>query len=189
MWVFCLCMEHKCFGWHVFQLLRVESTVFADGFRIKKAKPQLYTSLKVCSRRLATKQLWYFFPLKAFCPDPSPGAIHLQFHSSGNHYVWRKVTSTVHNIIVGKLWIDQVSRWYHSFFHSSERTILSEYHWSSREVYRWISLLCCSSVWYRRAEQSAVKEEIRAKSYSTSIRSLTTSRDLSLALISNNTLK
>ncbi|CAB1319843.1 unnamed protein product [Coregonus sp. 'balchen'] len=37
------------------------------------------------------------------------GAIHLQFHSSGNHYVWRKVTSTVHNIIVGKLWIDQVT--------------------------------------------------------------------------------
>ncbi|KAM6965508.1 oxysterol-binding protein 2 [Aplochiton taeniatus] len=35
------------------------------------------------------------------------GAIHLQFHSSGHHYVWRKVTSTVHNIIVGKLWIDQ----------------------------------------------------------------------------------
>ncbi|XP_041926759.1 oxysterol-binding protein 2-like isoform X1 [Alosa sapidissima] len=35
------------------------------------------------------------------------GYIHLQFHSSGNHYVWGKVTSTVHNIIVGKLWIDQ----------------------------------------------------------------------------------
>ncbi|XP_023660106.1 oxysterol-binding protein 2 isoform X2 [Paramormyrops kingsleyae] len=35
------------------------------------------------------------------------GAIHLQFHASGNHYVWHKVTSTVHNIIVGKLWIDQ----------------------------------------------------------------------------------
>ncbi|XP_051887954.1 oxysterol-binding protein 2 isoform X3 [Pristis pectinata] len=35
------------------------------------------------------------------------GAIHLQFHSGGNHYMWRKVTSTVHNIIVGKLWIDQ----------------------------------------------------------------------------------
>uniref|UniRef100_A0A4W4FPS4 Oxysterol-binding protein n=1 Tax=Electrophorus electricus TaxID=8005 RepID=A0A4W4FPS4_ELEEL len=35
------------------------------------------------------------------------GTIHLQFHRSGNHYVWRKVTSTVHNIIVGKLWIDQ----------------------------------------------------------------------------------
>ncbi|KAM6051862.1 oxysterol-binding protein 2 isoform 3-T3 [Theristicus caerulescens] len=37
------------------------------------------------------------------------GTIHLEFHSSGNHYVWRKVTSTVHNIIVGKLWIDQVT--------------------------------------------------------------------------------
>ncbi|XP_032899495.1 oxysterol-binding protein 2-like isoform X1 [Amblyraja radiata] len=35
------------------------------------------------------------------------GAIHLQFHSGRNHYMWRKVTSTVHNIIVGKLWIDQ----------------------------------------------------------------------------------
>uniref|UniRef100_M3ZPI6 Oxysterol-binding protein n=1 Tax=Xiphophorus maculatus TaxID=8083 RepID=M3ZPI6_XIPMA len=35
------------------------------------------------------------------------GNIHLQFHASGNHYVWSKVTSTVHNIIVGKLWIDQ----------------------------------------------------------------------------------
>ncbi|XP_063042380.1 oxysterol-binding protein 2-like [Engraulis encrasicolus] len=35
------------------------------------------------------------------------GCIHLQFHASGNHYVWGKVTSTVHNIIVGKLWIDQ----------------------------------------------------------------------------------
>ncbi|XP_037366794.1 oxysterol-binding protein 2 isoform X2 [Talpa occidentalis] len=35
------------------------------------------------------------------------GAIHLEFQTSGNHYVWRKSTSTVHNIIVGKLWIDQ----------------------------------------------------------------------------------
>uniref|UniRef100_A0A8C8H0H7 Oxysterol-binding protein n=1 Tax=Oncorhynchus tshawytscha TaxID=74940 RepID=A0A8C8H0H7_ONCTS len=45
------------------------------------------------------------------------GCIHLQFHSSGNHYVWGKVTSTVHNIIVGKLWIDQVSK---------KKTILSQ---------------------------------------------------------------
>ncbi|TFJ95645.1 zinc finger CCCH domain-containing protein 11A [Platysternon megacephalum] len=44
---------------------------------------------------------------KGLSPSASPGAIHLEFHSSGNHYVWRKVTSTVHNIIVGKLWIDQ----------------------------------------------------------------------------------
>lgn len=25
----------------------------------------------------------------------------------GNHYTWRKVTTTVHNIVVGKLWVDQ----------------------------------------------------------------------------------
>ncbi|KAG7282615.1 hypothetical protein CRUP_018734 [Coryphaenoides rupestris] len=35
------------------------------------------------------------------------GCIHLEFHASGHQYVWSKVTSTVHNIIVGKLWIDQ----------------------------------------------------------------------------------
>ncbi|NWH81121.1 OSBP1 protein, partial [Piaya cayana] len=38
------------------------------------------------------------------------GTIHCVFHSSGNHYTWKKVTTTVHNIIVGKLWIDQVGR-------------------------------------------------------------------------------
>ncbi|EDO44125.1 predicted protein [Nematostella vectensis] len=35
------------------------------------------------------------------------GIAHLKFIKSGNHYTWRKVTTTVHNIIVGKLWIDQ----------------------------------------------------------------------------------
>lgn len=35
------------------------------------------------------------------------GVAHLHFHSTGNHYTWRKVTTTVHNIIVGRLWIDQ----------------------------------------------------------------------------------
>lgn len=39
---------------------------------------------------------------------PTSGTIHCVFHSSGNHYTWKKVTTTVHNIIVGKLWIDQV---------------------------------------------------------------------------------
>jgi len=28
------------------------------------------------------------------------------FPASGNHYTWRKVTTTVHNIIVGRLWVD-----------------------------------------------------------------------------------
>ncbi|XP_054419700.1 oxysterol-binding protein 1 [Pteronotus mesoamericanus] len=35
------------------------------------------------------------------------GSIHCIFHASGHHYTWKKVTTTVHNIIVGKLWIDQ----------------------------------------------------------------------------------
>lgn len=34
------------------------------------------------------------------------GYSHVEFAASGNHYSWRKVTTTVHNIIVGKLWID-----------------------------------------------------------------------------------
>lgn len=34
------------------------------------------------------------------------GMAHLEF-STGTHYTWRKVTTTVHNIIVGKLWVDQ----------------------------------------------------------------------------------
>ncbi|EDV23583.1 uncharacterized protein TRIADDRAFT_27761 [Trichoplax adhaerens] len=35
------------------------------------------------------------------------GIAHLVFPKSGNHYTWRKVTTTIHNIIVGKLWVDQ----------------------------------------------------------------------------------
>lgn len=34
------------------------------------------------------------------------GIAHMQFPKSGNHYTWRKVTTTVHNIIVGRLWVD-----------------------------------------------------------------------------------
>ncbi|BFZ04680.1 hypothetical protein BsWGS_07718 [Bradybaena similaris] len=34
------------------------------------------------------------------------GIAHLVFHKSGHHYTWRKVTTTVNNIIVGKLWVD-----------------------------------------------------------------------------------
>ncbi|KAF6212191.1 hypothetical protein GE061_012712 [Apolygus lucorum] len=34
------------------------------------------------------------------------GDIHLKFNC-GNHYVWNKVTSTLHNLIIGKMWIDQ----------------------------------------------------------------------------------
>ncbi|XP_076452953.1 oxysterol-binding protein 1-like isoform X2 [Babylonia areolata] len=34
------------------------------------------------------------------------GIAHLTFSKSGGHYTWRKVTTTVHNIIVGRLWVD-----------------------------------------------------------------------------------
>nr|XP_050848076.1 oxysterol-binding protein 1 isoform X1 [Vespula vulgaris]XP_050848077.1 oxysterol-binding protein 1 isoform X1 [Vespula vulgaris] len=35
------------------------------------------------------------------------GTAHLEFNTEHQHYTWRKVTTTVHNIIVGKLWVDQ----------------------------------------------------------------------------------
>ncbi|XP_011494145.1 PREDICTED: oxysterol-binding protein 1 isoform X2 [Ceratosolen solmsi marchali] len=35
------------------------------------------------------------------------GTAHLEFKTGNHHYTWRKVTTTVHNIIVGKLWVDQ----------------------------------------------------------------------------------
>ncbi|XP_011703212.1 PREDICTED: oxysterol-binding protein 1 isoform X3 [Wasmannia auropunctata] len=35
------------------------------------------------------------------------GTAHLEFNSGQQHYTWRKVTTTVHNIIVGRLWVDQ----------------------------------------------------------------------------------
>lgn len=34
------------------------------------------------------------------------GNAYVEFKNSGNRYGWRKVTTTVHNIIVGKLWMD-----------------------------------------------------------------------------------
>ncbi|XP_077298811.1 oxysterol binding protein isoform X2 [Arctopsyche grandis] len=35
------------------------------------------------------------------------GSAYVEFDSTGNRYKWRKVTTTVHNIIVGKLWVDE----------------------------------------------------------------------------------
>lgn len=35
------------------------------------------------------------------------GTAHCVFPKSGNHYTWKKVTTTVNNIVVGRLWIDQ----------------------------------------------------------------------------------
>ena len=38
------------------------------------------------------------------------GIAHLEFADSGNHYTWRKVKTVVHNIVIGKLWLDQTGR-------------------------------------------------------------------------------
>ena len=37
------------------------------------------------------------------------GGVHLVLHRSGSHYTWNKVVTTIHNIIVGRLWVDNVS--------------------------------------------------------------------------------
>ncbi|VDQ17859.1 unnamed protein product [Trichobilharzia regenti] len=34
------------------------------------------------------------------------GTCHLVFRRTGHHYTWQKIPMTVHNIIVGRLWID-----------------------------------------------------------------------------------
>ena len=44
------------------------------------------------------------------------GSVHLLFHRSGNHYTWNKVVTTIQNIIVGKLWIDQVRKYIHVLY-------------------------------------------------------------------------
>lgn len=36
------------------------------------------------------------------------GSCHLVMHKSKSYYTWVKVTTTVHNIIVGSFWVDQV---------------------------------------------------------------------------------
>ncbi|KAK9496721.1 hypothetical protein O3M35_013014 [Rhynocoris fuscipes] len=35
------------------------------------------------------------------------GIVHLLFPASGNHFTWNKVETTVNNVILGNLWIDQ----------------------------------------------------------------------------------
>lgn len=35
------------------------------------------------------------------------GTLHVVFHKTGHHYTWNKPMITIHNIIVGKLWVDQ----------------------------------------------------------------------------------
>lgn len=45
-------------------------------------------------------------PLLCVCFVIYLGIAHLVCPKSNNHYTWRKVTTTVNNIIVGRLWVD-----------------------------------------------------------------------------------
>uniref|UniRef100_A0A3B4BWR6 Oxysterol-binding protein n=1 Tax=Pygocentrus nattereri TaxID=42514 RepID=A0A3B4BWR6_PYGNA len=104
------------------------------------------------------------------------GAIHLQFHASGNHYVWRKVTSTVHNIIVGKLWIDQ-SGDIDIVNHRTKETCqlkFSPYSYFSREVPRKVTGVVADSegqahyilsgTWDERMESAKIVQSSRGSS-------------------------
>ncbi|XP_061465691.1 oxysterol-binding protein 1 isoform X1 [Rhineura floridana] len=66
------------------------------------------------------------------------GTIHCIFHATGNHYSWKKVTTTVHNIIVGKLWIDQSGEIEILNHKTGEKCILKfvPYSYFSRDVAR-----------------------------------------------------
>ena len=36
------------------------------------------------------------------------GIVHLRMKSDNLHYSWKKPTTTIHNIILGRLWVDNV---------------------------------------------------------------------------------
>lgn len=66
------------------------------------------------------------------------GIAHLVFPKTGNHYTWRKVTTTVHNIIVGKLWVDNHGEMDIKNHHTGDNCHLkySAYSYFSRETPR-----------------------------------------------------
>ncbi|XP_034660371.1 oxysterol-binding protein 1 [Drosophila subobscura] len=68
------------------------------------------------------------------------GGAYVQFPQSGNRYSWHKVTTTVNNIIVGRLWVDQHGEMEIIGSHASQgnKCILNfiPYSYFSREVQR-----------------------------------------------------
>ncbi|GBM53085.1 Oxysterol-binding protein 1 [Araneus ventricosus] len=66
------------------------------------------------------------------------GIAHLLFPASGNHYTWRKVTTFVHNIIVGRLWVDHHGEMEIVNHHTEDKCHLRfiPYSYFSREVPR-----------------------------------------------------
>ena len=72
------------------------------------------------------------------------GIAHLEFPKTGNHYTWRKVTTTVHNIIVGKLWVDNHGEMDITNHHNGDNCHLkySQYSYFSREMPRQVGSVC-----------------------------------------------
>jgi len=76
------------------------------------------------------------------------GIAHLLFTSSNNHYTWRKVTTTVNNIIVGRLWVDNHGEMDIKNHTTGDNCHLKffAYSYFSREPPRKVSLSVCLSV-------------------------------------------
>lgn len=68
---------------------------------------------------------------------------HLEFANSLNHYTWRKVTTTVHNIIVGKLWVDNHGEMRIVNHHTGDTCLLNlhPYSYFSRDIPRRVKLI------------------------------------------------
>lgn len=96
-------------GWS----LRQEITL-ASKFRGK------YLSIMPLGECVETRLLIGVWLLQHSLPSVfNSGSIQCLFDKSNNHYSWKKVTTTIHNIIVGKLWIDQVSVGHIEILHHS----------------------------------------------------------------------
>ena len=74
------------------------------------------------------------------------GIAHLEFAKDNNHYTWRKVATTVHNIIVGRLWVDNHGEMDITNHTNGDTCHLkySAYSYFSREVPRKVSDTCLS---------------------------------------------
>jgi len=64
-----------------------------------------------CESETAGWRCWQEFTMRSkfkgkYLEVEPLGITHLLFPQSGNHYTWRKVKTVVHNIVIGKLWID-----------------------------------------------------------------------------------
>jgi len=64
-----------------------------------------------CESSTGTWRCWQEFTMRSkfkgkYLEIEPVGITHLEFPATGNHYTWRKVKTIVHNIVIGKLWID-----------------------------------------------------------------------------------